>query len=117
MATLIVLALYRLFWMSQRICSRETNSLLLVFSNYYVQIIVSTLLQKIGLCIHFPKFSMMTIDKNSEKIVSGGSDSTLSLIMAFLKRVDDVAAKSEATRILTNLVKSIWSECKHHRER
>jgi hypothetical protein len=60
---------------------------------------------------------MMTIDKNSEKIVSGGSDSTLSLIMAFLKRVDDVAAKSEATRILTNLVKSIWSECKHHRER
>jgi hypothetical protein len=30
--------------------------------------------------------------------------------VAFIKRVDDVAAKSEATRVLTNLIKTIWVE-------
>lgn len=33
---------------------------------------------------------------------------TLSLVTSFIKRVDDVAAKSEATRVLTNLVKIVW---------
>jgi hypothetical protein len=32
----------------------------------------------------------------------------LSLVISFIKRVDDVAAKSEATRVLTNLVKTVW---------
>lgn len=32
----------------------------------------------------------------------------LDLVLGFLDRVDDPAAKSEATRVLTNLIKSIW---------
>ena len=32
----------------------------------------------------------------------------LSLVMACLDRFDDPAAKSEATRILTNLIKAVW---------
>ncbi|CEP14143.1 hypothetical protein [Parasitella parasitica] len=37
-------------------------------------------------------------------------NTTLSLVTRFLKRVDDVGAKSEATRILTNLIKTVWAE-------
>lgn len=32
----------------------------------------------------------------------------MSLVVDFVRRVDDVAAKSEGTRVLTNLVKTIW---------
>ncbi|RCH80183.1 hypothetical protein CU098_000378, partial [Rhizopus stolonifer] len=34
----------------------------------------------------------------------------LALIVSFIKRVDDPGAKSEATRVLTNLIKTIWVE-------
>jgi hypothetical protein len=47
------------------------------------------------------------IDKNASKVVSKG---VLSLIVSFIKRVDDPAAKSEATRVITNLIKTIWVE-------
>ncbi|KAK4514550.1 uncharacterized protein ATC70_002148 [Mucor velutinosus] len=43
---------------------------------------------------------------NAKRIIQ--EDNTLSLVTGFLKRVDDVAAKSEATRVLTNLVKTVW---------
>ncbi|KAI8361761.1 armadillo-type protein [Blakeslea trispora] len=43
--------------------------------------------------------------ENCKRVVEGDS---LSLVTLFIKRVDDVAAKSEATRILTNLVKTVW---------
>lgn len=45
------------------------------------------------------------LDDNAVKIVEEG---TYKAVVAFIKRVDDVSAKSEATRILTNLVKTIW---------
>lgn len=32
------------------------------------------------------------------------------MIVSFIKRVDDPGAKSEATRVLTNLIKTIWVE-------
>lgn len=38
--------------------------------------------------------------------------STLNYILDFLHRVDDVAAKSEATRVLIQLIKSVWSQRK-----
>ncbi|GAN11293.1 ARM repeat-containing protein [Mucor ambiguus] len=43
---------------------------------------------------------------NTKRIIQ--ENSTLSLVTRFLKRVDDIAAKSEATRVLTNLVKTVW---------
>lgn len=46
------------------------------------------------------------IDKNAKTVVE--ENNTLSLVTSFIKRVDDVAAKSEATRVLTNLVKTVW---------
>ncbi|KAI9485570.1 MAG: armadillo-type protein [Benjaminiella poitrasii] len=46
--------------------------------------------------------------KNARQIIE--ENDTLSLVISFIKRVDDVAAKSEATRILTNLVKTVWIE-------
>ncbi|EIE84734.1 hypothetical protein RO3G_09444 [Rhizopus delemar RA 99-880] len=45
--------------------------------------------------------------KNASEVVSKG---VLSLIVSFIKRVDDPAAKSEATRVITNLIKTIWVE-------
>ncbi|ORE02065.1 ARM repeat-containing protein [Rhizopus microsporus var. microsporus] len=45
--------------------------------------------------------------KNSVKVIDGG---VLSLIISFIKRVDDPAAKSEATRVITNVIKAIWVE-------
>ncbi|KAI7882556.1 ARM repeat-containing protein [Lichtheimia hyalospora FSU 10163] len=50
---------------------------------------------------------------NSKEVISGSvtGDETktpLELVLACLERFDDVAAKSEATRILTNLIKSVW---------
>ncbi|KAI9280758.1 armadillo-type protein [Sporodiniella umbellata] len=44
---------------------------------------------------------------NAVKVINEG---VLSLIVSFIKRVDDPAAKSEATRVLTNLVKTVWVE-------
>lgn len=46
------------------------------------------------------------LDNNAKRIIQ--ENNTLSLVTGFLKRVDDVAAKSEATRVLTNLVKTVW---------
>lgn len=46
------------------------------------------------------------LDNNARRIIQ--ENNTLSLVTGFLKRVDDVAAKSEATRVLTNLVKTVW---------
>ncbi|KAG1116269.1 hypothetical protein G6F42_013736 [Rhizopus arrhizus] len=43
---------------------------------------------------------------NAKRIIQ--ENNTLSLVTGFLKRVDDIAAKSEATRVLTNLVKTVW---------
>lgn len=38
--------------------------------------------------------------------------SILGMLIAFLQRVDDMAAKSETTRVFTQLVKSVWSQRK-----
>lgn len=46
------------------------------------------------------------LDNNAKRIIQ--ENNTLSLVTGFLKRVDDIAAKSEATRVLTNLVKTVW---------
>lgn len=46
-----------------------------------------------------------SLDENAVRVVEEG---TYTSVVAFIKRVDDVSAKSEATRILTNLVKAIW---------
>ncbi|KAG1473491.1 hypothetical protein G6F56_000924 [Rhizopus delemar] len=45
--------------------------------------------------------------KNAVQVVNEG---VLALIVSFIKRVDDPGAKSEATRVLTNLIKTIWVE-------
>ncbi|KAG2221049.1 hypothetical protein INT45_009707 [Circinella minor] len=50
---------------------------------------------------------------NATKVIDGNvandeNKTPLSLVMACLDRFDDPAAKSEATRILTNLVKAVW---------
>ncbi|KAI9364191.1 armadillo-type protein [Pilaira anomala] len=45
--------------------------------------------------------------QNAVKVVE---ENTFSSVVSFIKRVDDVAAKSEATRVLTNLIKAIWVE-------
>ncbi|CDH56371.1 hypothetical protein RO3G_09444 [Lichtheimia corymbifera JMRC:FSU:9682] len=50
---------------------------------------------------------------NSKEVISGAvtgdeGKTPLELVLACLDRFDDVAAKSEATRILTNLIKSVW---------
>lgn len=47
------------------------------------------------------------LDKNAVKIIQ---ENAFASVVAFIKRVDDVAAKSEATRVLTNLIKTIWVE-------
>ncbi|KAI8988486.1 armadillo-type protein [Mycotypha africana] len=46
--------------------------------------------------------------KNAKSVIE--NDDILNSILAFIKRVDDIAAKSEATRILITLVKTIWVE-------
>lgn len=56
---------------------------------------------------------MWNLDTNSKEVISGAvagdeSKTPLELVLACLDRFDDVAAKSEATRILTNLIKSVW---------
>ncbi|KAI8374497.1 armadillo-type protein [Radiomyces spectabilis] len=53
--------------------------------------------------------------KNAESIISSpveteNEDTPLALVLGFIKRVDDVGAKSEATRILANLVKTVWCQ-------
>ncbi|KAG2199927.1 hypothetical protein INT47_009253, partial [Mucor saturninus] len=45
--------------------------------------------------------------ENAVKIIQ---ENAFTSVVAFIKRVDDVAAKSEATRVLTNLIKTIWVE-------
>ncbi|KAI8335826.1 armadillo-type protein [Chlamydoabsidia padenii] len=40
--------------------------------------------------------------------------SILDMLVAFLQRVDDVAAKSETTRVFIQLVKSVWSQPDDH---
>lgn len=47
------------------------------------------------------------LDENAVKIIQ---ENTFASVVAFIKRVDDVAAKSEATRVLTNLIKTVWVE-------
>ncbi|KAG0168891.1 hypothetical protein DFQ30_004204 [Apophysomyces sp. BC1015] len=51
---------------------------------------------------------------NAEKIVKPADytehKTPLDLVVEFIKRVDDVAAKSEATRVLCNLIKSVWKQ-------
>ncbi|KAG2233918.1 hypothetical protein INT48_004406 [Thamnidium elegans] len=47
---------------------------------------------------------------NYENAVKVIEENTFTSVVSFIKRVDDVAAKSEATRILTNLIKTIWVE-------
>ncbi|GAA5800342.1 hypothetical protein HPULCUR_005769 [Helicostylum pulchrum] len=47
---------------------------------------------------------------NYENAVKAIEENTFTSVVSFIKRVDDVAAKSEATRILTNLIKTIWVE-------
>lgn len=92
-----------LFLMNRRICSRETNSLLLVLSSYYALEIVSfSFKTKIFELIFF-----VLIDDNAVRVIQ---ENTFASVVAFIKRVDDVAAKSEATRVLTNLIKTIWVE-------
>ncbi|RCH80117.1 hypothetical protein CU098_003270, partial [Rhizopus stolonifer] len=44
--------------------------------------------------------------ENCKRVIQ--ENNTLSLVTSFIRRVDDVAAKSEATRILTNLIKIVW---------
>lgn len=89
--------------MNRRICSRETNSLLLVLSSYYALEIVSfSFKTKIFELIFF-----VLIDDNAVRVIQ---ENTFASVVAFIKRVDDVAAKSEATRVLTNLIKTIWVE-------
>lgn len=46
------------------------------------------------------------LDNNAKRIIQ--ENNTLTLVTGFLRRVDDIAAKSEATRVLTNLVKTVW---------
>ncbi|KAL0079552.1 armadillo-type protein [Phycomyces blakesleeanus] len=53
--------------------------------------------------------------ENSQRIITSPTtteekQTPLELVLAFIKRVDDSSAKSEATRILTNLVKSVWTQ-------
>lgn len=89
--------------MNRRICSRETNSLLLVLSSYCaLEIVSSSFKTKIFELIFF-----VLIDDNAVRVVQ---ENTFASVVAFIKRVDDVAAKSEATRVLTNLIKTIWVE-------
>lgn len=47
------------------------------------------------------------LDENAVRIVQ---ENTFTSVVDFIRRVDDVAAKSEATRVLTNLIKAIWVE-------
>ncbi|KAI9321600.1 armadillo-type protein [Dichotomocladium elegans] len=65
------------------------------------------------LAIGIIKLLCMNNYDNSEKVIMGQLSSEshktpLELILACLDRFDDAAAKSEATRVLTNLIKSIW---------
>ncbi|GAB5586692.1 hypothetical protein Unana1_01592 [Umbelopsis nana] len=47
-----------------------------------------------------------------ERHIEGGSSgiSPLTRVIEFIERVDDVAARSEATRVLVNLIKTVWSQ-------
>ncbi|KAI9304355.1 armadillo-type protein [Cunninghamella echinulata] len=49
---------------------------------------------------------------NSKRLLANenNNESILNAILSFLHRVDDVAAKSEATRVLIQLIKSVWSQ-------
>ncbi|KAF7729761.1 hypothetical protein EC973_003839 [Apophysomyces ossiformis] len=58
------------------------------------------------LCVDNYNNALMMI--KSEK--DGEEQTPLDLLVAFIKRVDDIAAKSEATRVLCNLIKSIWRQ-------
>ncbi|KAI7902649.1 armadillo-type protein [Cokeromyces recurvatus] len=60
------------------------------------------------LTIGILKLLVMGNYKNAKQVIQ--ENNTLSHVISFIKRVDDVAAKSEATRILTNLVKTVWIE-------
>ncbi|CAO3625455.1 unnamed protein product [Cunninghamella blakesleeana] len=52
------------------------------------------------------------IDNTKRVLATKENDksSILNYILDFLHRVDDVAAKSEATRVLIQLIKSVWSQ-------
>lgn len=46
------------------------------------------------------------LDKNAKRVIE--ETDALTLVVNFINRVDDLAAKSEGTRVLTNLVKTVW---------
>lgn len=90
-----------LLLMNPRICLKETNSSLSASLNCCVQATVSDLV----VAIPQPTYEVF-LDSNAKRIIQ--ENNTLTLVTGFLRRVDDIAAKSEATRVLTNLVKTVW---------
>jgi hypothetical protein len=57
-------------------------------------------------------FNATQIVTAEQSLEDGASDSIspLDRVVDFIQRVDDVAAKSEATRVLVNLIKTAWSQ-------
>ncbi|CAO3669084.1 unnamed protein product [Umbelopsis ramanniana] len=57
-------------------------------------------------------FNATQIVTAEQSLEDGASDniSPLDRVVEFIQRVDDVAAKSEATRVLVNLIKTAWSQ-------
>ncbi|KAG2187025.1 hypothetical protein INT44_003253, partial [Umbelopsis vinacea] len=49
-------------------------------------------------------------ETSSNEGEESGTISPLDRVVEFIQRVDDVAAKSEATRVLVNLIKTAWSQ-------
>jgi hypothetical protein len=57
-------------------------------------------------------FNATQIVTTEQSLDDGASDniSPLDRVVEFIQRVDDMAAKSEATRVLVNLIKTAWSQ-------
>ncbi|KAH8547591.1 armadillo-type protein [Umbelopsis sp. PMI_123] len=74
-----------------------------------VQFAVIGILKLLSVGDDFNATQMVTADQVLE---DGGSDniSPLDRVLDFINRVDDVAARSEATRVLVNLIKTAWSQ-------
>ncbi|ORE20916.1 ARM repeat-containing protein [Rhizopus microsporus] len=104
---------YAILGCLKHLCLPKTNKPLIGNENC-IQIVSSTLDQSKDMLKRNQFLSIGIIKllctgnyKNAVKVIDGG---VLSLIVSFIKRVDDPAAKSEATRVITNVIKTIWVE-------
>ncbi|KAI8577275.1 hypothetical protein K450DRAFT_282785 [Umbelopsis ramanniana AG] len=75
-----------------------------------VQFAVIGILKLLAVGDDFNATQIVTAEPSVDEAEESDTISPLDRVVEFIQRVDDVAAKSEATRVLVNLIKTAWSQ-------